>query len=128
MGQRHSHYDHGPFRPARFAQSRMASGRGRMIAVPLERLKSGVLKSLVLGLFLVASALPAAQAQERAPVEGPNANPGRPTVSTPATLTPVGYVQFETGYLGAWHSPGLGSQSSVNEVVKFSVAPRLEFL
>jgi len=26
------------------------------------------------------------------------------------------------------HSPGLDSQSSVNEVVKFSVAPRLEFL
>ena len=56
------------------------------------------------------------------------ANPGRPTVSTPATLTPVGYLQFETGYLGAWHSPGLSSQSSVNEVVKFSVASRLELL
>src|SRR5882724_12356987 len=58
----------------------------------------------------------------------PSANPGRPTVSTPATLIPVGYLQFETGYLGAWTSPGLSSQSSVNEVVKFSVAPRLEFL
>ncbi len=33
------------------------------------------------------------------------ANPGRPTVSTPATLTPVGYLQFETGGLGASHSP-----------------------
>src|SRR5882724_7320842 len=58
----------------------------------------------------------------------PSANPGRPTVSTPATLTPAGYLQFETGVLGAWHSPGLSSQSSVNEVVKFSVAPRLELL
>jgi hypothetical protein len=29
------------------------------------------------------------------------ANPGRPTVSTPATLTPPGYLQFETGSLGA---------------------------
>jgi len=27
--------------------------------------------------------------------ELPEANPGRPTVSTPATLTPVGYLQFE---------------------------------
>jgi hypothetical protein len=25
----------------------------------------------------------------------PEANPGRPTVSTPATLTPVGYLKFE---------------------------------
>jgi hypothetical protein len=58
----------------------------------------------------------------------PEANPGRPTVSTPATLTPVGYFQFETGYLGAWHSPEFSSQSSVNEVVKFSVTPRIQFL
>jgi hypothetical protein len=60
--------------------------------------------------------------------DGVAANPGRPTVSTPATLTPVGYFQFETGILSAWHSPGLSSQSSINEVVKFSVAPRLELL
>jgi len=60
--------------------------------------------------------------------EDPAANPGRPTVSTPATLTPVGYLQFETGYLGAWHSPEFSSQSSFNEVVKFSVTPRIELL
>jgi hypothetical protein len=35
----------------------------------------------------------------------PAANPGRPTVSTPATLTPVGYLQFETGGLYAQISP-----------------------
>jgi hypothetical protein len=35
----------------------------------------------------------------------PEANPARPTVSTPATLTPVGYLQFETGSLGAVTSP-----------------------
>ena len=29
----------------------------------------------------------------------PEANPARPTVSTPATLTPVTYLQFETGSL-----------------------------
>jgi hypothetical protein len=34
-------------------------------------------------------------------VETPEANPGRPTVSTPATLTPVGYLQFENGGLYA---------------------------
>lgn len=56
------------------------------------------------------------------------ANPGRPTVSTPATLTPAGYLQFETGVLGAEHSPDLPSQTSFNEVMKFSVNERVEFL
>ncbi len=56
------------------------------------------------------------------------ANPGRPTVSTPATLTPVGYLQFETGALGAEHSPELSNQVSFNEVIKFSPAKRLELL
>ncbi len=56
------------------------------------------------------------------------ANPGRPTVSTPATLTPVGYLQFETGVLGAEHSPDLPNQISFNEVMKFSVNQRVELL
>jgi hypothetical protein len=60
--------------------------------------------------------------------EDPAANPGRPTVSTPATLTPVGYFQFETGYLGAWRSPEFSSQSSFNEVLKFSLTRRIEVL
>jgi hypothetical protein len=58
----------------------------------------------------------------------PSANPGRPTVSTPATLTPVGYLQFETGVLGASHSPEFSSRISPNEMMKLSVAPRLELL
>jgi hypothetical protein len=59
--------------------------------------------------------------QAEAPDEdAPVANPGRPTVSTPATLTPVGYFQFETGILAAWHSPGVVSQTSVNEVIKYA--------
>jgi hypothetical protein len=58
----------------------------------------------------------------------PSANPGRPTVSTPATLTPTGYLQFETGYLFASDSPGLSTQSNLNEVTKFSVSPRFELL
>jgi hypothetical protein len=56
------------------------------------------------------------------------ANPGRPTVSTPATLTPAGYLQFETGVLGAEHSPDLPNQTSFNEVMKFSVNERVELL
>lgn len=56
------------------------------------------------------------------------ANPGRPTVSTPATLTPVGYLQFETGVLGAEHSSDLPNQVSFNEVIKFSVNQRVELL
>src|SRR6266849_1794652 len=60
--------------------------------------------------------------------EDPIANPGRPTIATPATLTPVGYLQFESGFLGAWNSPEFSSQSSINEVVKFSVSRRIELL
>ncbi len=58
----------------------------------------------------------------------PAANPGRPTVSTPATLTPVGYLQFETGMLGATESPEFSSQYSLVETTKLTVAPRLQFL
>jgi hypothetical protein len=60
--------------------------------------------------------------------DGPVANPGRPTVSTPATLTPKGYFQFESGVLSAWTSPEFSSQTSVNEVVKFAVSRRIELL
>ncbi len=60
--------------------------------------------------------------------EEPEANPGRPTVSTPATLTPAGYLQFETGLSAANHSPEFSSRFALNEVLKFSVHPRLEFL
>jgi hypothetical protein len=57
----------------------------------------------------------------------PDANPGRPTVSTPATLTPVGYLQFETGSLGAVTSPEFGTRIGINQVTKLTVLPRLEF-
>ena len=65
---------------------------------------------------------------EGAAEDGPIANPGRPTVSTPATLTPVGYLQFETGILAAWHSPEFATQASINEVIKFAVSRRIQFL
>jgi len=56
------------------------------------------------------------------------ANPGRPTVSTPATLTPVGYLQFETGLLGAEASGEFANRTSIQEVIKLSVSQRFEFL
>jgi hypothetical protein len=58
----------------------------------------------------------------------PAANPARPTVSTPATLTPVGYLQFETGGLGAVTSPEFGTRIGINNVTKLTVLPRLELL
>jgi hypothetical protein len=58
----------------------------------------------------------------------PEANPARPTVSTPATLTPVGYLQFETGSLGATTSPEFDTRVGINQVTKLTVLPRLQFL
>jgi hypothetical protein len=58
----------------------------------------------------------------------PKANPARPTVSTPATLTQVGYLQFETGTLGAAESIEFDTRLAVNEVVKLTVVPRLELI
>ena len=51
-----------------------------------------------------------------------------PTVSTPATLTPVGYLQFESGVLGAEHSEEFANRTGINEVVKLSLNKRLELL
>lgn len=56
----------------------------------------------------------------------PDANPGRPTVSTPATLTPVGYLQFENGALFAQDSTEFSNRIGVSQVTKLSVVPRLE--
>jgi hypothetical protein len=56
----------------------------------------------------------------------PEANPARPTVSTPATLPPLGYLQFETGSLGAVASPEFGTRIGINQVTKPAFTPRLE--
>ena len=56
----------------------------------------------------------------------PDANPGRPTVSTPATITPVGYLQFENGALFAQDSTEFSDRIGVSQVTKLSVLPRLE--
>lgn len=76
------------------------------------------------------SARPAAHAEQPdgSQPDAPAANPGRPTVSNPATLTPVGYLQFETGLLAAWHSSEFSSQQSLVQVTRFSPTRRLELL
>jgi hypothetical protein len=58
----------------------------------------------------------------------PEANPARPTVSTPATLTPVGYLQFETGSLGATTSPEFGTRIGIIQVTKLAIFSRLELI
>lgn len=62
---------------------------------------------------------------EQSPVE---ANPGRPTVSTPATLTPVGYVQFETGILGAEKSSEFSNRTGIEAVAKLSLTKSFELI
>lgn len=57
--------------------------------------------------------------------KAPEANPARPTVTNPATLPPVGYLQFEQGYLGSFSSPNTYSQHGVNQVTKIAVHPRV---
>ena len=54
------------------------------------------------------------------------ANPARPTVSNPATLTPIGYLQFETGLLRAKTSPEFSTRLAIGQVTKLTVLPRLE--
>lgn len=58
----------------------------------------------------------------------PDANPGRPTVSSPATLTPVGYLQFETGGMVAQDSAEFSSRVSLQQVTKLTVHPRLQLI
>jgi hypothetical protein len=60
--------------------------------------------------------------------EVPEANPARPTVATPATLTPVGYLQFENGVQYATGSTEFSSRFGINQVTKLTVHPRLQFL
>jgi len=78
--------------------------------------------------FILSISAGTCHAQTQSSGDGPEANPGRPTVSTPATLTPKGYLQFETGILGASTSPEFSSRFGPNEVIKLTVFPPLELL
>jgi hypothetical protein len=77
----------------------------------------------LLGMLSVLAQLSSAQSGT---TSEPEANPGRPTVSTPATLTPVGYLQFENGALFAQDSTGFSNRTGVSQVTKLSVLTRLE--
>ena len=78
-------------------------------------------------LLLLCGAFGADAGQAAAPSD-PQANPARPTVSTPATLTPLGYLQFENGGLYAQDSPEFSSRVSFQQVTKLTVHPRLELI
>ena len=73
-------------------------------------------------LLLVATGVRAQKGQR----DTPEANPARPTVTTPATLPPTGYLQFETGVLIGADSPHVDRQVSLNQVTKAAVTKRLE--
>lgn len=79
-------------------------------------------------MLLAAASLSGAVSHGQAATEEvPEANPARPTVSTPATLTPVGYLQFENGVFYANASPEVAEQWSIGQVTKLTVTPRLQF-
>ena len=78
----------------------------------------------VAAVTLLAAATAAAQP---AASDLPAANPSRPTVTDPATLTPVGYLQFENGILFAAESPGVDKQFSFSQATKLAVNRRVEF-
>jgi hypothetical protein len=102
------------------------------------RLRCHLRDALIVSFLLASSGRPAiAQSQpagaSAAPEQNdqpdqPEANPARPTVSNPATLTPVGYLQFETGTLGATNSPEFSTRYELNQVIKLAVSRRLEFI
>ena len=59
-------------------------------------------------------------------VQIPEANPARPTISNPAHVPPVGYLQLEQGFVQAGKSPsGLGGQFSLVQTIRLAVHPRL---
>jgi hypothetical protein len=87
------------------------------------------LKRILTVFFLVSSLFVASPALAQLSAdETPAANPARPTVATPAKLTPVGYLQFENGVLYASDSGEFASQTSINQVTKLAVSSRLQFL
>lgn len=77
-------------------------------------------------LLFILGCFPHCSSAQSGTTSGPDANPGRPTVSTPATLTPVGYLQFENGALFAQRSTGFSKRLGIGQVTKLSVLPRLE--
>jgi hypothetical protein len=86
------------------------------------------MKIVSICLFFILSVLAQLSRAQSGTTPVPEANPGRPTVSTPATLTPVGYLQFENGALFAEDSTEFSKRVGVGQVTKLSVLPRLELI
>jgi hypothetical protein len=84
------------------------------------------LRSVPLWMFLMLYVFHQSSAAQGGTSAVPDANPGRPTVSTPAALTPVGYLQFENGTLFAEHSTEFSNRFGVSQVTKLALLPRLE--
>ncbi len=87
----------------------------------------GLLHSMLVVLLCLGSFVASCSAQSGVP-SSPDANPGRPTVSTPATLTPVGYLQFENGIQYAQDSTEFSTRLGLNQVTKLAVHPRLQLI
>ncbi len=81
---------------------------------------------IMLSTFVLAQDSP--QGETTSDADPPKANPGRPTVSTPATLTPVGYVQIETGTLGAEKSGEFSNRTGIETVAKLALNQRIELI
>jgi hypothetical protein len=91
------------------------------------RFAPGLGGAILWGLLSLCGSAGGAVAQSVAPAV-PDANPARPTVSTPARLTPVGYVQLENGGLYAQDSPEFSTRNSFQQVTKLTLHPRLELI
>jgi hypothetical protein len=84
------------------------------------------LKFVPIWLFLTLCVFAQFSSAQSGTTSVPDANPGRPTVSTPPTLSRVGYLQFENGALFAQDSTEFLNRIGVGQVIKLSVLPRLE--
>jgi len=115
---------------ARNDQADQADSQGEQIVVSFHPLGRYLLRSTCrLALFgalpfLLSSAL--SGQLDNSPV--PEANPARPTVSTPATLTPAGYLQFENGGLFAANSPEFSRRLGIEQATKLSIDSRVQLL
>ena len=97
-----------------------------IVAPSFWRLRGGFLKVIAICFVCFSTLFGQNCLAQSGTTSGPEANPGRPTVSTPATLTPVGYLQFENGALFAEHSTEFSKRIGIGQVTKLSVHPRLE--
>ena len=86
---------------------------------------------IALAMLAVANSGSAAAQASASPTPVPadiQANPARPTVSTPATLPPAGFLQFETGGLGAEKSGDFSNRASIESVIKVAITKNMELL